>query len=459
MAHVDTAPAPPSPTSIRRRLLSADADALVLAVFRIGFGAVMALSMLRFLLLGWVHTLYVASTFRFTYFGFGWVPMPPAWAIYALVLGALVFALGIAIGKAYRWMLLGFFLCFTYIELLDATLYLNHYYLVTALCLLLFVLPLNADLVVGRVARTVPRWTIWALRLQVGLVYFYAGIAKLNADWLVEAMPLRIWLAARGGLPVIGPLLDLDWMPWAMSWAGATFDLSIAFLLAYRPTRKAAYALAVAFHGATYVLFNIGIFPWMMMLVALVFFEADEFRALGDRLCRFTRPRATAAQHGIHSVSMPVRLPRAAQLIAALLLAFQLAFPLRHGLYPGNHLWTEEGLRFAWHVMVVEKTGHTDFHVTHPATGRSWVIPPDDLTPEQEKQLSVQPDFIWQYAQHVEQQFVAAGYDDVEVRAEAYVSFNGRRSQPLIDPAVDLTEAPRTLGSRSWILPHPAFSP
>lgn len=412
----------------------------------------MALSMLRFLLHGWVETLYVLPPFRFTYFGFGWVPEPPPLIIYALVVGAMVFAVGIAVGKAYRWMVLGFFLCFSYVELLDAALYLNHYYLVSALCLLLLVLPLDADLVRGRSTRSVPRWSIVALRVQVGLVYTFAGIAKLHADWLVEAMPLRIWLAARGGLPVIGPLLDLDWMPWAMSWAGAAFDLSIAFLLAYRPTRKVAYALAVLFHAATFVLFNIGIFPWMMMLVALVFFEADEFRALGRR---FVKPTASARMEVAPS---PIGLPRMAPLVVTVLLAFQLLFPLRHWLYPGNRLWTEEGMRFSWHVMVTEKTGHAAFHVAHPPSGHTWVIPPSDLTPAQEQQMSVQPDFIWQYAQHVEDQFIASGYDDVEVRAEVYVSLNGRSSQPLIDPTVDLTQVPRSLSTRPWILPHPHFS-
>ncbi|MEL6613954.1 MAG: HTTM domain-containing protein, partial [Bacteroidota bacterium] len=103
-----------------------------------------------------------------------------------------------------------------------------------------------------------------------------------------------------------------------------------------------------------------------------------------------------------------------------------------------------------------QRTGTASFHVRDPASGREWtVLPSDDLTPLQEKQMAFQPDFIWQYAQHVEQRFRAAGYANVEVRAEVYMSLNGRQSQPLVDPEVDLTRQPRAFGPKPWVLSHP----
>ena len=56
---------------------------------------------------------------------------------------------------------------------------------------------------------TAPAWTINIFKLQLGIVYFFAGLAKLNPDWLFDAMPLRIWLPANAHLPVIGWLLEL----------------------------------------------------------------------------------------------------------------------------------------------------------------------------------------------------------------------------------------------------------
>ncbi|MEL6443429.1 MAG: HTTM domain-containing protein [Bacteroidota bacterium] len=451
---VASVPSPLTANALRERLM-APSDPLVLGLFRIAFGVVMALSALRFLWLDWGAALYVEPVTRFAYPGFGWVPRPSAAVLDAVLWTQVAAALGFAIGRGAKAWLTLFVVSFTYVELLDATTYLNHYYFVSALGLLMLLLPMNAALVPGRASWRVPAWTLGALRVHVGLVYFFAGVAKLHPDWLIDAQPLRIWLAARGGMPVIGPVLDLAWMPWAMSWAGAVFDLSVAFFLWNRRARPWAYAVAFAFHAATYVLFNIGVFPFVMMVAALVFFEADQWRWLFARL---RSPRLTHLNGGqavpltnegdssksVAPTGAEAMRTGGAFALVAVLLTLQLVVPLRHWLYPGDRFWTEEGYRFAWHVMVASKTGHATFLVRDPATDRRWtILPSDDLTAFQEKEMAVQPDFIWQYAQHVERRFQAVGYDDVEVRAEVYVNLNGRDSRLLIDPDVDLTAVGR----------------
>lgn len=434
----------------------APADPLVLGVFRIGFGLVMAGSLLRFLLLGWAGPLYAEPTMHFTYPGFGWVRPLPLGVLTGLLAAALGGALGFAVGRGWRAWGAVFVAAFTYVELIDAATYLNHYYFVTVVGGLALALPMGAALVPVRAPRaSVPRWTVVALRVQIGAVYVFAGLAKLHADWLVDAMPLRIWLPARGGLPVVGPLLDLEWMPWAFAWAGALFDLLVPFALSVRRWRPWAYAAALAFHAMTYALFTIGVFPFVMMVAALVFFEADEWRALGRRLSRWRPSWAGPISAKPRS---PVQTSRWAAAAVAAFLTVQLLLPLRHWLYPGDRLWTEEGFRFAWHVMVAEKTGTAAFHVRQPETGREWtVLPSDDLSPLQEKQMAFQPDLLWQYAQHVERRFREAGHGDVEVRADAFVSVNGRPSRRIVDPDADLTRVPRSFGPKRWILHHPDF--
>ncbi|MEM6288590.1 MAG: HTTM domain-containing protein [Bacteroidota bacterium] len=441
-----------------RQRLAAPVDPVVLGVFRIGFGLVMAASAVRFLLLGWAGPLYVEPAFHFTYPGFGWVRPLPLWALHALLGVTVVSALAFAYGRAARAWLAVFVVSFTYVELIDAATYLNHYYFVSAVGVLMLALPMGAALVPGRADRaSVPAWTVGALRLQVGLVYVFAGVAKLSTDWLVEAMPLRIWLPARGGLPVVGPLLDLEWMPWAFAWGGALFDLTAPFWLSSRRWRPWAFAAAVAFHAATYALFNIGVFPFVMVAAALVFFEGDEWRALVRSLRLGERRLGERRLGALPEAARPARQPsRWAAGAVGVLLLVQIALPLRHWLYPGDRLWTEEGFRFAWHVMVAEKTGTAEFLVTDPASGRTWTVAPGgDLTPLQEKQMAFQPDLIWQYAQHVERQFQAAGFADVEVRAATYVSVNGRPGAPLVDPEADLTAVPRGLGPKPWVLRDP----
>src|ERR1700754_3232458 len=204
-----------------------------LAVLRIAFGAILFISTLRFILKGWVDEFYVQPGVHFPFYGFEWLhPLPPAGMhlVFGVMLAAALF---ITIGLFYRTATILFLFCFTYVELLDKTYYLNHYYFVSVFTFLLLLVPANryysldirrkpALKIIG-----VPAWTILIFQAQLFLVYFFAGISKLEPDWLFRAMPLRIWLPANEGLPVIGPLMGQPWVAYAFSWFGVIFDLTV----------------------------------------------------------------------------------------------------------------------------------------------------------------------------------------------------------------------------------------
>ncbi|MCB8946435.1 MAG: HTTM domain-containing protein [Ardenticatenaceae bacterium] len=409
-----------------------------LVVLRVAFGLLMFASMVRFMARGWVTELYVLPQFHFTYAGFGWIrPLPPSgmWLIFIIL---AVLGLTIAAGFLTRFSLIGFFLLFTYVELIDKSYYLNHYYFVSLFSFLLIFLPLGAAWSVdGRLGwvpqrQTVPVWMVWLARAQLGLVYFFAGVAKINADWLLAAQPLTIWLHARTGTPFLGVLFDQPWFPYFMSWAGMLFDLTIPFWLSWRKTRLVAYLAVIVFHGLTGLLFNIGMFPWIMIACTLVFFDWQiEVNEVVES--RWERPSPWL------------------RTLLTLFFLVQLLLPLRHWLYPGNVNWTEEGFRFAWRVMLVEKTGQVTFFVRDPASGAEWlVLPSDYLTLQQEKQMSFQPDMIVQFAHFLAEQHS----QPVEVRAEAYVSWNGRPSRLLLDPTVNLAAEPFSQVPKNYILPN-----
>ncbi len=197
--------------------------------------------------------------------------------MYALFAALGLFALGIAAGYRYRLCALLFFLGFTYVELLDKTANLNHYYWAALVSLMMVFLPLHRSLSVDAwlgsrtVWRKAPVGALSLLRAQLAAVYIFAGIANLNADWLVEARPLRIWLQDHAGLPMVGPLLSEVWAAYAFSWAGAFFDLSIIGWLIRRRTRPIACVALVVFHLMTYLFFpQIGVFPLLMSGAALL---------------------------------------------------------------------------------------------------------------------------------------------------------------------------------------------
>ena len=449
--------------------------------FRVLFGLVAAYGALRFLAKGWVGTLYLAPANHLTYPGFGWVrPLPAPWMHAHLVLLA-VLGLCIAAGYRYRLATAAFLVGFAYVELIDAALYLNHYWYVTLVAAALAVLPLHRhgslDARAGRIApsATVPALVLWVLRGQIAAVYVFAGIAKLNGDWLFEALPLRLWLADSAHLPLIGSLLAMPLVAYAASWGGAFFDCTIVGWLSWRRSRPAAYVAVIAFHVLTGLLFRIGIFPAVMIAATLVFFPPDWPRRLPgrarartpaavppgtpvagpspqDRTDPRAHPRAPAPP-GTPVAGWSPRRWRWALAAVALVALVQVAVPLRHLAYPGNVRWTEEGYLLAWRVMITEKAGHVDFRV-RDAAGAEWQVGPElVLTGWQAAQATIRPDLLVATAHLVADHYRAAGRGDVEVRADAFVSFNGRPHQRLVDPTVDLAAQPRTPAPKQYLLP------
>lgn len=437
--------------------LQAPYDVAALAAFRILFGVLMSAAVVRYVQMGWIQEFYLEPTFHFAYWGFDWVRMPPAWGV-QLLFGTL-FALGlcVAAGLFYRFSIVAFLLVFTYLELADVTNYLNHYYQVSLLALLMAFLPMHrawsldslrhADLRVSHL----PAWMTWLLRFQVGVVYFYAALAKAGPDWLLHGQPLGLWLASRTETPVIGPWLDLPWVPLAMSWAGFLHDLLVVPGLLWRRTRPFAYAVLVSFHLVTGYFFDIGVFPFLMILSALVFFSPSWPR-------KVLRSAAPAVPGKPTTSALGWRHVLGLGTVGAYALV-QLLVPLRAHLYEGNVLWHEQGMRWSWRVMVREKQGSVTYHVRLPNDRTVQVSPNDYLTCRQEREMSGQPDMVLQLAHHIADDFERRGLGKVEVHAEALVSLNGRRPKRMIDPTVDLTKVDDGLGRASWIVPGPSEAP
>jgi len=439
--------------------LSTYTDAATLAFFRLAFGIMMFLSVVRFASYGWIDKFYIKPVFHFTYYGFGWVKPYGLYTYVAFILCGLS-ALMVAVGYKYRLAIVVFFLTFTYTELLDKTTYLNHYYFISLVSFVLMFLPANAYFSIDAYKNPntafakIPQWNTDILKLLLAIVYFYAGIAKLNSDWLMHAMPLKIWLPANSDLPVIGPLLGKQWVAYAFSYIGALYDLFIVFLLLNRRTRWFAFAMVVAFHILTRILFPIGVFPYVMIVSTLLFFDAAFHRKVLGFIAKILKlPVITSAEAKIKTPQNTV-LYRAKVGLLAAFVGFQLLFPFRYLLYPQELFWTEEGFRFSWRVMLMEKAGYAEFTVADPVTGKGLTVNNSDfLTPFQEKQMAFQPDFILQYAHFLHNHFKAQGMNNPIVTVSSYVTLNGRLSTVYIDPNVNLAKQDESFFHKTWILP------
>ena len=391
----------------------------------------------------------------FSYWGESCIASVEAIWIYAAYSLWLLGGIGMLLGWIYRLSAFCFLLGFSYLHILDATNYINHYYLISILGLFLLFLPahrsFSLDLKLGRVTKlvTIPKWQLAVFKFQLLIVYTCAGIAKFHPDWFFDAMPMKIWLLQHQDFPILANLFRQDWVHRMFSWGGLIFDFSIGFILWLGYFRVFFYLLLVLFHVLTGWLFDIGLFPPLMIISALLFFPSQFHRRILHFLTRFNKREEK------YSISS-LKRSRWVELAFILFFIIQLFLPFRHHfLYTGNILWTEEGYRWSWRVMLVEKTGFCTFYVEDKDSEQVWQVDNRSfLTAFQEKRMSVRPDFIRQFAHHL-----ATVYQKKEklnrlpkVRVDAYVSLNGRASQRLVDSNVDLAQQMSSIWKADWIL-------
>ncbi|MBN8822240.1 MULTISPECIES: HTTM domain-containing protein [unclassified Spirosoma] len=428
-----------------------------LALFRLLFGLMLFGSIVRFWGNGWIAELYEKPHYFFPFYGFEFVkPLGQYTCVLFAICG--LSALLVAIGLFYRVAIITLFLSFTYIELIDKSTYLNHYYFVSMVCLLLMFLPAHAYFSVDAYRRRtlladqIPAWCIDSLKLFVAILYVFAGLAKLNSDWILHAQPLRIWLPAHNDLPIIGFLFNYPWVPYVFSVFGCIYDLSIPFLLWNYATRPFAYVAVVVFHGLTALLFPIGMFPYIMIVTGLIFFSPAFHQRIINQIgnwfsasSQFLHPRRTYA----YSPAVKTAL------LGTLTIFFtvQLLFPLRYLLYPGELFWTEQGYRFSWRVMLMEKAGYAQFTIKDQLGHQTIVNNSHFLTPLQEKMMSTQPDMLLQYAHLLRDYYAQHGFQHPEVYVDSYVALNGRLGKPLIDPNTNLANEEDSFKPKPWITP------
>lgn len=423
------------------------------------FGILMLSSILRFISNGWVYSMYIKPKVFFTYYGFDWIKPLGEIGMYAVFVLMAVAALCIALGFFYRISTLFFFIAFTYVELIDKTNYLNHYYFISIISFLLIFLPahryFSLDVFRNKTinATHTPNYFILIIKFQVFIVYFFAGLAKVNSDWLLHAQPLRIWLPAHSEMPLIGSFLTKEWVAYFFSWFGCIYDLVIPFLLFIPRFIKPTYFFVIVFHLATSLFFNIGMFPYIMIALTTIFFSETFHINIISKIRSILKITELKTEHLLYTPSPALK--KAVISLMCIHFSIQLVLPFRYLLYPGNLYWTEQGYRFSWRVMLMEKAGTTFFFVRDKKTGReSEVSNCNYLTPMQEKMMSTQPDMMVQYAHFLKEHYEKQGMKDPAIVAEAYVTLNGKASQLMVNKTVDLSSIKNNYKSKNWILPQ-----
>ena len=429
-------------------LLFRRVDNSALIVFRICFGLLIFLESVGAIFTGWVRRVLIEPEFTFSFIGFEWLqPLPGAGMYFYYGLMGLL-GLFVMLGFRYRISMLAFTLMWTATYLMQKSAYNNHYYLLVLICLFMTIVPAHAYFSVDAKRNpklrsiSMPNWVNVVIILQLFIVYTFASVAKLYPDWLDHTVTRNL-MVPRGHFPVVGPLLQEPWLHKALTYGGILFDGLIVPALLWKRTQKWAFALSIVFHLFNSFILHIGIFPYLSLAFCLFFFPAKTIH----RLFLKRKPLYTENRIEIPSYQKPFLL------IASLYFLVQIALPLRHWFIEGNVLYTEEGHRLAWRMMLRGKAGHTVFYVEDTSTGnRTRVKLEEHLSTKQRRSVTTKPDMMWQFAQRLKQRYQKEG-KTVKVFVRSRLSVNSKPYFNFIDPTVDLANTPwNHFEHHPWIL-------
>ena len=433
--------------------LFTEVDNSPLVLFRMFFGLLVIAEALGAIFTGWVDKAFITPEFTFSFIGFEWLqPLPGNGMYYYYILMAIT-GLSIALGYYYRTGAVVFAILWTGVYLMQKTNYNNHYYLMVLLGWTMAIMPANKrfslDVRFGRIIKseTCARICIKFFVVEVALVYIVASLNKIYSGWLLTE-PIALWFRMKRDLPIIGEYLQPEWMHQFVSYGGILYDGLIIPILLFSRTRKIGLFLSIFFNLFNSIVFQIGIFPYLMIAFSLFFYAPEQISRF------FFRKRIPAKEKIFQGSS---KLQKVIYYSFIFFMAFQILLSVRHHLFKGNVHWTEEGHRMAWQMMLRSKSGFGNYEVVNNDTNQREVVDPKKkMQHKQAGRLAYQPDMIWQFSRRLESEYKAKGWTNISIYYKGKARLNKRPYAPLIDPETDLLSVEWERFKHSeWIYPYP----
>lgn len=427
-------------------------DNSALIIFRVFFGFLIAAEGFGAIMTGWVRRTLIEPQFTFHFIGFDFLQPLPGYGMYFYFALMGLCGIGVMLGYRYRWSIIGYTVLWAGAYYMQKSSYNNHYYLLLLLCLIMSVMPasdyFSLDVKRNPMLKKIsmPRWCLLIIILQLWIVYTYASVAKLYPDWLDYTVAKNLMLS-KATYPVIGDFLQQHWVHVNITYFGILFDGLIIPLLLWRRTRLFAFGASIFFHLFNSIIFQIGIFPYMSLAFSVFFFSKEI----------------------IHRVFMPKKefydadeliVPKYRKVLLPVLVVWfflQVGLPIRHWFIPGDVLWTEEGHKLSWRMMLRGRSGYSQFYVVDkndPEDKRVRVDKKTYMTKKQLSQVNTKPDAIWQFAQRLKKEYATEG-KDIAVYVKCKVGVNGKKRKTLIDPEVDLASVPwNYFTTNPWVIKY-----
>lgn len=421
-------------------------DNAPLIIFRIFFGLLLAAESFGAIATGWVRRVFVDAQFTFSHIGMEWLQPLPGNGMYFYFVVMGVSGLLVMLGYRYRLSLLTFTILWAGVYFMQKSSYNNHYYLLLLISIIMLFLPANqyASLDAKRnpsiKSLSMPQWCSWVMIAQIAILYFFATIAKFYPGWLDGSFTRLLFV--NNPFEVIKQVVEHPSFHLFIAYSGILFDLLIVPLLLIRKTRSMAFFAAIFFHLFNAIFLHIGIFPFFALSFTVFFYPPDFMRKI------FFKRKPILVET---EINYETKLTLLWFFIPYFII--QLALPIRHWFIPHDVLWTEEGHRLSWRMMLRSRQAITHFRIIDKETDDLILYDyRKNLSDKQQNFVAANPDGIWQMAQIIKKEF-ADKNQDVSIFVDSQVSINGGMYQQFIDPNVDFATAKwNYFGHDEWIL-------
>lgn len=404
-----------------------------LIVFRIFFGFLVACESFGAIMTGWVKKVLIEPQFTFSFIGLEWLQPLPNNLMYGYFVLMGILGIFIMLGLKYTYSIITYTFLWAGVYFMQKSSYNNHYYLLLLISFCMIFLPANRynslDVKLGFVKEklTMPKWVSLLFITQIIIVYFYASIAKIYPDWLDGTFTKNL-LQGTTTRPFFLELFSQKWFYMFIAYTGIIFDLLIVPLFLFKKTRTIALICSFIFHLFNAIVLQIGIFPFFALTFILFFYEPETIRNLFFK----NKPIVENEESDFSSYKI-------LKYIFIPYMIVQLLLPLRHHLIEGDVLWTEEGHRLSWRMMLRERSGFVVFQIKDNKTNELIVYDHHkNLTSKQARQLPTKPDFIWQYCQKIKKEYEGK---DISIFIDCKNSVNRKPLKTLIDPETDFAKA------------------
>lgn len=206
------------------------------------------------------------------------------------------------------------------------------------------------------------RWVYLFIIAFLFIVYSYASVAKFYPDWIDTSFPKHLMKIRAGDWNI----LQQEWAHWAIMIYGLSFDILIVPLLLWKKTRMIAVIASFFFHIFNSIIFKIGIFPYLALAFLVFFFNPKTIQK------RFLKKKQF--YDGDEIIVPSYKKPTIAVTMGFLIIMILL--PLRHWVINDDVLWTEEGHRLSWRMMLRNRRGFTTYYVENkkPAVAKRLII-------------------------------------------------------------------------------------